>query len=151
MLDGKIFRYQRLVEKGSVEVQLAPGVFAQMQQKVIDSVGEKKINDIGRYEITLDPKDRWKYRTSSLRNIALTAPYMHSGTLATLEEVVAFYNQGGVGHDLQSPLIKPLKLDDSEQQTLVEFLRALTGGNVGALVSDAFEAEVGDVGVSRKN
>ena len=149
MLDGAILPTHTNREKGLVEVQLAPGVTANMRQSVIDSVGEEKPNDIGRYEITLDPKDRWKYRTSSLRNIELTAPYMHSGGLPSLADVVAFYNQGGVGHDLQSPLVRPLGLSADEQVALVEFLRSLTGSGVEVLVLDAFDAGIGDVGGAR--
>jgi cytochrome c peroxidase len=149
MLDGVILHEHASREKDLVEVQLAPGVTAYMRQSVIDSVGEEKPNDVGRYEITLDPKDRWKYRTSSLRNIELTAPYMHSGGLSSLADVVAFYNQGGVGHDLQSPLVRPLGLSAGEQAALVEFLRSLTGNGVAVLVLDAFDAEVGDVGGAR--
>ena len=147
MLDGIIFPNQKEREKGATKVQLAPGVTANVSQAVIDSVGEEKTNDVGRYEITLDPQDRWKYRTSSLRNIGLTAPYMHSGGLANLADVVAFYNQGGVQHNLQSPLIRRLNLTANEQASLVEFMRSLTGSNVATLVLDAFAAETGDTGV----
>ncbi|MFT5571836.1 MAG: cytochrome c peroxidase [Cryomorphaceae bacterium] len=146
MLDGVILPKHANPEKGLVEVQLAPGVTANMKQSVINTVGEQKMNDVGRYEITLDPQDRWKYRTSSLRNIELTAPYMHSGGLVSLADVVAFYNQGGVTHELQSPLVRPLGLSVDEQGALRAFLRSLTGSGVGVLVLDAFDAGVGDTG-----
>lgn len=145
MLDGVILPKHAELEKDLVEVQLAPGLTAMMHQSVIDTVGEQKPNDIGRYEITLNPQDRWKYRTASLRNIELTAPYMHSGALASLAEVVSFYNQGGVAHESQSALIRPLGLSEAEQSALVEFLRSLTGEGVGVLVLDAFDVDVGDV------
>ena len=69
---------------------------------------------------------------------------MHNGSLATLEEVVRFYNQGGVANENLSPLIKPLDLSDAEIADLVAFLNSLTGSNVDTLVSDAFAAPVGD-------
>ena len=131
-------------ETTTISVQLAPGVVGQLDKSVVDSVGEDKPNDVGRYEVTLDPADRWKYRTASLRNIALTAPYMHNGTFASLESVVRFYNAGGVPHDGQSALIRPLGLSADEQAALVAFMRTLTGSNVGELVADAFAAPIGD-------
>lgn len=50
--------------------------------------------------MTQDPNDRWKFRTPSLRNVALTRPYMHNGSLSTLADVVAFYDAGGVSNEL---------------------------------------------------
>ncbi len=125
-------------------VTLAPGVFIDVDPEIIATVGEKPAADVGRYEVTENPADRWKYRTPTLRNIALTAPYMHNGLFSTLEEVIAFYNEGGVPNELQSPLIRPLNLDAREQQYLVAFMKSLTGENVDTLVLDAFAAPVGD-------
>ena len=69
-----------------------------------------------------------QYRTPSLRNVALTAPYMHNGSIGTLEEVVAHYNVGGQQDTPGAPAaqMKPLYLDTSEQSQLVEFLKSLT-------------------------
>jgi cytochrome c peroxidase len=83
--------------------------------------------DPGREGVTKDPADRGKFRTMGLRNIEQSAPYMHNGALKTLEEVIAFYNDGGGEHPNKSPLMQPLELSEPEQQDLVEFLRALTG------------------------
>ncbi|MGD8618499.1 MAG: cytochrome c peroxidase [Gammaproteobacteria bacterium] len=101
-------------------------------------------SDLGRYEISGDPGDRWKYRTPTLRNVALTAPYMHDGSLGSLQEVVAFYNAGGVVNPNLDPLLKPLELTPSAQDDLVAFLLSLTGDNVDVIVEDAFAAPVGD-------
>jgi cytochrome c peroxidase len=101
-------------------------------------------NDLGRYEITLDPADRWKYRTPSLRNVALTAPYMHDGSLGSLQAVVEFYNAGGIANPELDPLLSPLDLTRSEQDDLVAFLMSLTGDNVDAIVADALATPVGD-------
>lgn len=125
-------------------VQLAPGVFVEVEQALIDSVGEAKPADLGRYEVTQDPADRWKFRTPSLRNIALTAPYMHDGSIGTLREVIEFYNRGGVANPLQDPRIRPLGLTREEQEALVAFLESLTGSNVPELIADALAAPVGD-------
>ncbi len=126
-------------------VALAPGVFVDVDQSILDSVGAKPLKDLGLYEITQNPADRWKYKTPSLRNIALTAPYMHNGSLASLPEVIAFYNQGGIANPNLSPLLQPLGLNNQEVGYLLAFLQSLTGSNVDVLVADAFAAPVGDL------
>jgi cytochrome c peroxidase len=70
---------------------------------------------------------------------------MHDGSLGSLEDVVRFYNRGGVPNPLLDPRIRPLGLSDQEVDDLVAFLRSLTGSNVDTLVSDAFAAPVGDI------
>jgi cytochrome c peroxidase len=70
---------------------------------------------------------------------------MHNGSLSTLEEVVRFYNQGGVANENLDSLIKPLNLNEAEISDLVEFLKSLTGSNVNKLVSDAYAAPIGDM------
>ena len=94
-------------------VQVAPGVYVEVAATVITAVAETKPNDLGRYEVTQKPEDRWKYKTPSLRNVSLTAPYMHNGTFATLQQVVEFYNRGGIANENLDPLIKPLNLTSS--------------------------------------
>ncbi|ALG68148.1 cytochrome c peroxidase [Beggiatoa leptomitoformis] len=121
-------------------VQIAPSIFIEVEQSVLQAVSEKPQNDLGRYEVTQNPADRWHYRTPSLRNIALTAPYMHDGSFSTLAEVIAYYNQGGYPHEFSSPLIHPLQLTAEEQHALVAFLESLTGDNVDALVQDGMHA-----------
>jgi len=118
-------------------VELAPGVYTELDRRTIASFAEPPANDVGRYEITLDPKDRWAYKTPSLRNVALTAPYMHDGSLPSLEAVVGFYDRGGIDNPEKSALIAPLGLTASERAALVAFLRALTGSAVAALAADA--------------
>ena len=129
-------------------VQLAPGTFVDVNSQLINSVSQSREvsrNDLGRYEVTENPDDLWKYLTPTLRNIELTAPYMHNGKLVNLEEVIEFYNRGGIANPRLSPLIKALALEASEKQALIAFLKTLTGANVAELVSDAFTAPVGDV------
>ncbi len=127
------------------KIMLAPGVFIEVDRSIVDSVGEQSPSDLGLYEVTQNPYDRWKYRTPSLRNVSLTAPYMHNGSLGSLEDVVRFYNKGGITNDLLDPIIKPLGLSDSEVNDLVSFLESLTGSNVNTLVADAFAAPIGDI------
>lgn len=82
--------------------------------------------DPGRQRITLDPSDRGKFKVPSLRNVALTAPYMHDGGLATLEDVIAHFNSGGNADPNKDPLMHPLGLSPQQQADLIAFLRALT-------------------------
>ena len=127
------------------EILIAPGITQRIDFSRIAAVSEPLPNDLGLYEITQDPKDRWKYKTPSLRNVALSAPYMHNGSLATLKEVVEFYNRGGVSNPGLSPLIRPLQLNAIEVDALVAFMQSLTGSNVNELVGDAFTVDIGDV------
>jgi cytochrome c peroxidase len=83
--------------------------------------------DLGRYMVTKNPADIGAFKTPTLREIARSAPYMHDGRFKTLEEVVNFYNQGGVKNPHQDELIIPLGLTDEEKRNLVEFLRTLNG------------------------
>jgi cytochrome c peroxidase len=120
-----------------VAVELEPGVMAQVPRAVVESVGDPEAADLGRHEVTLAPGDLWKYRTPTLRNVALTAPYMHDGSLRTLEEVVRYYDRGGHPHSGLDPLLRPLGLHEGEIIALVEFLNALTGDDVPGLVAEA--------------
>jgi cytochrome c peroxidase len=82
--------------------------------------------DKGRGSITFREEDNGKFRIPTLRNIELTAPYMHDGSLKSIEEVIEHYLQGGKGHANQSELIEPFSLTEAEQQDLIQFLKSLT-------------------------
>ncbi len=82
--------------------------------------------DIGRHAVTKDTVDTGAFKTPTVRNVALTAPYMHDGSMATLEEVVEWYDKGGHSSKHLSSKIRPLKLTDQEQADLVEFMKACT-------------------------
>lgn len=86
--------------------------------------------DIGRYAITKEDADRGKFRTPTLREVSVTAPYMHDGSLASLEEVVEFYDQGGGPGEGKDPLLVPLGLDTREKKDLVEFMETLAGSPI---------------------
>lgn len=83
--------------------------------------------DLGRYMVTGNAEEIGAFKTPTLREIARSAPYMHDGRFKTLEEVVNFYNKGGVKNPHQSNLIIPLDLTDQEKRDLVEFLHTLNG------------------------
>ncbi len=82
--------------------------------------------DLGRFVVTNETIDTGAFKTPTIRNVALTAPYMHDGSQTTLEEVVEWYDKGGHANPHLSDKIKPLKLTDTEQADLVEFMKACT-------------------------
>ncbi|MDH5526577.1 MAG: c-type cytochrome [Nitrospirota bacterium] len=83
--------------------------------------------DIGRQAVTGNPEDRGAFRTPTLRNVAATAPYMHDGRFATLEQVVDFYIRGATPNPNLDINIQPFELTDAEKADLIAFLNALTG------------------------
>lgn len=90
----------------------------------------KEYNDSGRYDVTRNPEDIGKFKVPGLRNVAMTAPYMHDGSMKTLREVIDYYDQP---HTLvpdaltrDSLLRQPLNLTEQEKQDLEAFLHALT-------------------------
>jgi cytochrome c peroxidase len=88
---------------------------------------DAKDPDLGRYVVTKVEKDKGAFKTPTIRNVALSAPYMHDGSLATLEEVVEHYNKGGIRNEWLSDKMPALKLTAQEKLDLVEFMRACTG------------------------
>jgi cytochrome c peroxidase len=118
----------------SVVVPLAPGVQTVVSAASLADYSPAVPPDLGRFEITLNPVDRLAFRTPSLRNVAQTAPYMHDGSLATLHEVVDFYDRGGGDTPSKSSALTPLGLSAAEKQALVAFLRSLDAENLSELV-----------------
>lgn len=89
---------------------------------------DAKEPDLGRYVITKEEKDKGAFKTPTLRNIALTAPYMHDGSQKTLEEVMDWYNKGGHKNAWLSDKMKPLNLTEQEVADVVAFMKeGLTG------------------------
>jgi cytochrome c peroxidase len=83
---------------------------------------DKEKPDIGREDTTKDPKDRGAYKTPTIRNVALSAPYMHDGSIKTLEEVVEWYAKGGHPNPTLDEKMKKLELSDQDKKDLVEFM-----------------------------
>lgn len=81
----------------------------------------------GRQKVTKNPKDLGRYKTPGLRNVALTAPYLHDGSEKTLMDVIKFYDRGGVQNPNLDPQMLPLHLTEREMKDLVAFMEALTG------------------------
>jgi cytochrome c peroxidase len=94
--------------------------------------------DVGRQAITGRTGDLGKFRVPTLRNIAVTAPYMHDGSIPTLEGVIDHYAQGGSGHPSTDAQIEPLDLSADDKADLLAFLEALTDE---AFLADARFAE----------
>ncbi len=89
-------------------------------------VDEKAISELGRFAVTLDIQDIGRFKTPTLRNIAVTAPYMHDGSVESLEDVIELYDQGGEENPMLDSGIRPLNLTDQEKADLVEFMKSLT-------------------------
>src|SRR6185503_6658244 len=105
--------------------------------------------DLGRYMVTKNAEDISAFKTPTLREIARSAPYMHDGRFKTLEDVVNFYNQGGVKNPHQDPLILPLELTKEEKHDLVQFLRTLNGeGYKHATAPTSFPQKKGNAGAA---
>ncbi len=81
--------------------------------------------DSGVYRLTLNPDDIGKFKTASLRNLSYSAPYMFDGSIATLDDVINQYAQGGSNHFNQDPAIQPFFITAAEQSDLKTFLQAL--------------------------
>lgn len=90
-------------------------------------IGMDKPNpDLGHFAVTNMPWDRGSFKTPTLLNVALTAPYMHDGSLSTLEAVVDHYDKGGIPNEALDPRIRPLQLTAQQKADLVAFLRSLS-------------------------
>jgi cytochrome c peroxidase len=97
-------------------------------------------SELGRFNASGQPVDLGGFKTPGLRDVALTAPYMHDGSQATLLDVVAFYERGGEPNPFLDMLMVPLKLTDRERHDLVAFMESLTGQGEGASDRPALRA-----------
>ena len=85
--------------------------------------------DLGAFVRDHREENKHKFMTPTLRELIYTAPYMHNGTIATLEDVVEFYNKGGGISLNKDARLKPLGLTGEEKANLVEFLKSLSGNS----------------------
>lgn len=83
--------------------------------------------DLGRYVVTKKEEDKGAFKTPTIRNVEFSAPYMHDGSLETLDEVVEHYNKGGDPNPYLSEKIKKLNLSDQDKKDLVAFMKACSG------------------------
>ncbi|HYK02834.1 MAG TPA: cytochrome c peroxidase [Thermoanaerobaculia bacterium] len=101
--------------------------FADDQFHALGIAGSDRGADTGRFKVTGVEADRYAFKTPTLRNVAMTAPYMHDGSVSTLRQVIDFYNAGGGGQRPKSPLLRKLDLTEREKSDLEAFLESLTG------------------------
>lgn len=118
------------------------GLARRARERVLENPGNVEVLDelalsegfseLGRFTVTLEPRDIGAFKTSMLRDVELTAPYFHDGSAENLMEVVKFYNDGGETNPNLSGGIRPLDLEDDQMEDLVEFLESLTSDAVRA-------------------
>jgi len=122
----------------------AQATLAEVDVKVL---GDKRTSELGRFAVSRGFDDLGSFKTPTLRNIAVTAPYMHDGSLKTLREVIVHYNNGGVTkegdrvNDFLSGGIRPLNLTDAEIDDLVALMEALTSPEFAAAPAAAAAAK----------
>lgn len=122
------------ISESDVQKLAAEYLKADYNQTEVDmkALQDAKSSELGRFAVTRNMTEMGAFKTPTLRNIELTAPYMHDGNLNTLEEVVEHYNRGGASTDEEkinpylSGGIRPLDLTDTEKEDLVAFLKTLT-------------------------
>lgn len=125
---------------------------ANLDQRLL---ADPRAAELGRYAVSGRREDIGAFRTPSLRNVALTAPYMHDGSLATLREVVEHFNRGGAttpgrfARQYLSRELRPLGLHDEEIDDIVAFLESLTSPSVAASRHASCPSGAGDVRVSK--
>jgi cytochrome c peroxidase len=117
---------RRLELRGAVRYAGGPVVKPEYHNTGLYDVYRAPNTGLGSH--TAMAEDVGKFRAPTLRNIAITAPYMHDGSIATLEAVIEHYSVGGRSRlqPNRSPILKPLQLTVAEKQDLIEFLRSLT-------------------------
>jgi cytochrome c peroxidase len=104
--------------------------FTNDEYKNIGLYNGKELNDAGRYNFSKNKEDLGKFKTPGLRNVAVTAPYMHNGIFTTLEQVIDYYNNPSAfvsgAINIDETLQEPLGLTEKEKKNLVAFLKTLT-------------------------
>ena len=113
--------FEQLAQKGLAAVQ------ANGDEKALDKLAiETNLSELGRFLVTRQRQDIGAFKTEQLRNVGLTAPYMHDGTLRTLWDVMDHYNKGGETNAFLDGGIEPLNLSENEINDLVAFMFTLT-------------------------
>jgi len=118
----------------------AKATLAEVDKKVL---ADKRTSELGRFAVTRDFQGLGAFKTPTLRNVAVTPPYMHDGSKKTLRDVIVHYNNGGVTkegdpvNDFLGSGIRPLNLTEQEIDDLVSFMEALTSPRFASLPSGA--------------
>jgi len=128
----------------AVPVQLSAGLATEVSLETLRRIGVPDAADHGREEVTAQLRDRRAFRTPSLRNVALTAPYMHDGSLQTLEAVLGHYARGGSPQDpMQDTRIRPFTLSAPDRDAVIAFLAALTSPAALTLTNEGLVGAAG--------
>lgn len=130
--NNALFTDQRFYNIGVGFKRLAPVLAGLIAGKKPDGLAltDRQRSELGRFNITKTLADLGKFKTPTLRNIALTAPYMHDGSLKTLEEVIEHYDKGGDNNRFMDAKIFPLHLTAQEKADLLAFLHSLTSSSI---------------------
>jgi cytochrome c peroxidase len=120
------------VDRVDFDVVSRKAVAAAAAGKSIDqlALNDSETSELGRFNVTHQQKDMGAFKTPQLRNVALTAPYMHDGSEATLEAVIVFYDRGGNPNPYLDGGMRPLHLTDQEKADLVEVLKTFTSSDL---------------------
>lgn len=113
--------------KGCVVCHVGPNFTDELFHNTGIAWQDGGLADSGRYVVSRRPGDQGAFKTPTLREIARTAPYMHDGSLETLEAVLEFYNNGGRLNPFLDPVIHPLNLTEEDRHALLAFLESLSG------------------------
>ncbi len=130
--DSALFMDNRYYNLGvgfaKIKDQIDDFVSALKQGETMELSPEQKVQ-LGRFNVTHAIADIGKFKTPTLRNISLTAPYMHDGSIKTLTEVIEYYDKGGEPNRYLDAAIFPLHFTPQEKTDLLEFLKALSSSN----------------------
>ncbi len=130
--NNALFSDNRFYNIGAGFKRIKPvlGKFIQAIKKGVDPdqfpLTDKQRSELGRFNVTKVISDIGKFRTPTLRNVAVTAPYMHDGSVQTLEQVVEYYDKGGDKNNFIDAAIFPLHLNKQEKSDLIAFMKSLT-------------------------
>jgi cytochrome c peroxidase len=142
-MDGRFHNIGIGINQIQQEVPSLAGAFLKAKAQGIDVdvavLSDRKTSELGRFAVTETLEELGAFKTPTLRNVALTAPYMHDGSLKALKEVIVHYNNGGVTekgdrvNDFLSGGIRPLQLSEQQIEDLVVFMEALTSSQFADL------------------
>ena len=121
--DSMAKRIRKYTEKKAIPDQLLDAL----------ALSDNTLAELGRFNVTRKPSDLGAFKTPTLRDVELTAPYMHDGSLTTLKEVMDFYNKGGHANVYLDKRIRALGLNDQEIEDLIAFMKSLTSDRVRRL------------------
>ena len=126
LLDEKEQNGKELFFSDELACSSCHGTFLFTNQTIENNGLYEVYEDSGKYRLTHLQDDIGKFKVPSLRNIEITAPYMHNGSISTLEEVIEHYASGGKNHFNKSELITGFSITDDEKDNLIHFLKSLT-------------------------